>query len=318
MDCVVVPTYNRPEFLENCILAIREANADIPIFLFPDRGTAKDVELHAIVKKHVGVYPKWVPNHGYHGNSYNALEALRWAWNGHFEKIFYVEDDVMVHRDFFDWHYEMHNEWPDLFASMAWVFNRFSPMTDEPLFQPWYYAIGTCFTFNKLAKIVEHASPLYYEDMAGYIEKNFRKSKLNSPFGIQHYEQDGLIQRILDADKSQTVSSGIAKCTHLGCIGYNRGWSRSEEFFAGCKTMAQRVERVAEFYRDPWWRADVFGRDIVQREIGRERPQRDLHYTVTLPGGWESEFVSELTTPHLPRRINSVLLPRDARIVLSS
>lgn len=312
-EVIIVPTYKRPEFLFCCVKRLREYSGT-PIVVFPDRGSGKDEGLAKVEQKFRGhgFSIQFVAEHDYHGNSANALEAMRWAYNAHYDLVYYVEDDVMVHEDFFKWHRRMHQDWDDIFASMAWVFNRHAPLEDELLFQPWYYAIGTCFTRKKLETIIQHATPLYYADMQGYIEKRFRSSLLNTPFGIEHYEQDGLIQRIMDLDRSQTVSPGVAKCTHAGLIGYNRGWTHSDEFFRDCADFEQRVERVEQFIADPYWRAEVFGRDLVEREIGKRLPKRDFRYRVTIPGGWSSEFTSELLPNNLPRRINSVPMPPEA------
>lgn len=316
-EIVIVPTYQRNEFLFSCLRRIRKYGYDGPIAVFPDRGTYDDPVLWQILHRH-NAYAAFVPKHDYHGNTYCAMEALRWAYNGGFQTIFYIEDDVMVHPDFFTWHRQQHEQWGDLFASMAWVFNRHAPLEDDVMFQPWYYAIGTCFRRKKLRKIVEHASPLYYADMPGYIERTFRDSKLNTPFAIEHYEQDGLIQRVLDADRSQTVSSGIAKCSHVGCFGYNRGWLLKEDLFSQCRNFQERVIHLEEFIRDPYWRAEIFGKDVVEREIGKVLEERSIHYKVELPGGWESEFRSSLRANALPKRINSVPMPPEAKFMILS
>jgi hypothetical protein len=317
-ECCVVTTYKRPELLHCCLKRIRAAEPGIEIIIFPDRGTARDPETILAVRdfKRGNLQVNFVPDHDYHGNSYNVMEALRWAYNEGSTRIFYIEDDVMVHPDFFTWHRAQHELIPDLFASMAWIFNRHAPIVDDLLFQPWYYAIGTCFPREKLGLIVEHASPRYYEDMQSYIEKTFKGSQLNTPFGIQHYEQDGLIQRVLDADRSQTISPGITKCSHMGMYGYNRGWKTGSDLFDGALDFEERIRRLEDFISDPYARATIFGREIIEREIGRELPRRSFVYRVELPQGWTTEFTSELTMNKLPRKINSVLLGKDAKISL--
>lgn len=319
-EVVVVTTYKRPELLHCCLKRIRAAEPVIPISIFPDRGSLYEPETANALKHFLNgnTQANFVPEHDYHGNSFNAMEALRWAFNEGWERIYYIEDDVMIHPDFFQWHREILEDCPGLFGSMGWIFNRHAPISDDILLQPWYYAIGTCFPREKLELVVRHATPRYYADMRGYIESAFPKSNLNSPFGIQHFEQDGLIQRVLDLDKSQTASPGIAKCDHIGAFGYNRGWSKEGDFFKGCFTFANRVARIEEFIADPYWRAEVFGREIVEREIGHELPKREIKYKITLPGEWSSEFVSELKIPQLPDRINSVPVPLEAKIVVMS
>jgi hypothetical protein len=318
-EIVLIPTYNRPEHLFYCLSMIRAWEPLIKIAIFPDRGTYFDEDFTKVTDvfddKNTSAF--YVPTHKYHGNSYNTMEAFRWAYNAGFEYTYLVEDDVAVHPDFFKWHREVHDECPNIFGSMAWVFNRFAPITEDWLFQPWYYSVGTCFRKKKLELIVKHATPNYYNDMMGYIEQTFKDSPLNSPHNIHHYEQDGLIQRILDRDRSQTVSCGIAKCTHFGIFGYNRGWSRREEFFADCNSFEERVARLNNFVADPYWRVEYFGREVVEREIGKELPKRLFNYQIKV-GPYETEFVSELSKTRLPRRIKSVPVTPEMEIVLTS
>lgn len=312
-EICLVPTYKRNELLYCCLSRIRAADPEIQIRLFPDRGTWREVkEIAALFDAEI----QQMPNHDYYGNSYVTMEAYRWAYNEGFHLAYLIEDDVFIHPDFFEWHRKMQNDFPDIFAAMAWIFNRHAPIEEAELFQAWYYSIGVSFTQSKLALLAEHASPLYYADMAGYIRKRFSSSPLNDPMNIMHVEQDGLIQRILDKEKMQTVTPGIAKCSHMGFGGYNRGWTGYEKFFAGCENLARRIQRIEAMFRDPYWRISIFGRDIVEREIGKAIPQRSFRYKVTLPGGWESEFVSEMTQDHLPPRINSAPVPEGAEFML--
>jgi hypothetical protein len=312
-EVVIVPTFQRPELLHLCLSQIRQLEPNIPISVFPDRGTAKDREVLAAVEPFLAtnLQLNFVPDHDYYGNSFNTMEAFRWAYNDGWDRIYLIEDDVIVHPEFFPWHREIHNDEDfDIFASMAWIFNRHAPIADGVFFQPWYYSIGTCFKRHKLGLVVEHACPRYYGDMAKYVGDVFSDTPLNQSrkeFGIEHYEQDGLIQRVLDRDKSQTASPGIAKCSHVGLFGYNRGWYRADEFFANCGSFDERVQRLATFIEDPYERAQVFGRDIVEREMGYELPKREIRYRAKLRE-WETEFVSEvnLTPKTLPTRVNSV------------
>lgn len=318
-EVTIIPTFKRPEMLFYCMSLIRAADPKMPIVVFPDRGTASDKELQGVIDSFDPdiTVAMFVPEHDYYGNSYNVMEALRWAYNSNCPTIYYIEDDVMVHPDFFAWHREIHEDCFDqnLFASMGWVFNQHAPISNDVQFQPWYYAIGTCFKRDKLGLIVQHATPRYYDAMPEYIEKTFHGSALNSPINISHYEQDGLIQRVMDVDKSQTVACGIAKCTHLGMFGYNQGWEKREDFFADTNGFDDRVAKLSRLVGDPYWRAQLFGRAIVEREIGRILPPRFHKYLVRI-GPFECDFESELGVDQLPKRIRSVPRTPEMQIVV--
>lgn len=316
-EIVLIPTYKRPEMLFYCMSLIKAFEPDMPIAVFPDRGTVDDKELQDVMRSFdpSSTAALVVPDHDYYGNTYNVMEAFRWAYNQRFERIYYIEDDVMVHPDFFAWHRKMHEDWDDIFCSMGWVFNQHAPITNDEQFQPWYYAIGTCFTKKKLRLIVDHATPRYYDAMPEYIEKTFKNSILNSPIKISHYEQDGLIQRVMDIDKSQSVANGIARCTHLGVFGYNRGWEKRDDFFGEAQTFEERLSRISKLIGDPYWRAELFGRPIVEREIGKILPPRFNKYLLRV-GPFECEYESELDVEELPKRLRSVPRTPDMGIVV--
>lgn len=310
-ELVLVTTYKRKFLLFSCLERIRTYGGDIPVIVFSDRASTEGMDAAEMFKA------LWVtmPEHEYYGNSYNTMEAYRFAYNSGADLVYLIEDDVMVHPDFFTWHRRMHEEYDDLFAALAWVFNQHAPIDDAEMFQPWIYSIGVSFKRNKLKLVAQHASPLYYADMPGYVKKYFPSSPYNGPFQVAHVEQDGLIQRILEKDKSQTVSCGIAKCSHLGMGGYNRGWSNYEKFFAGIDHYEDAAKKVDLLLADPYWRISIFGRGIVERELGREIVKRNLHYRVKFDG-WESDFTSEMDRSHLPYRINGVQIPQHAEFIL--
>jgi len=314
-EVVITPTYHREELLYCCLKRLRGYDDDIPIHVFPDRGSYhRGLLVHSICNEFEAV-PHLVPDNDWYGDTSNVMNAYLWAYNAGYERVFYVEDDVMVHSDFFSWHREQQKDFPDLFASMAWIFNREAPISDCLLFQPWIYSIGLCFSQSKLALIAQHATPKYYGDMPGYLEKRFKNPVM---LGAVHWEQDGLLQRILDEDKSQTVSPGIAKCSHLGYVrsyGDGADFVKYEEIMEGAESFTDRVNRIEELIADPYRRMKYFGRNIVEREIGCEIPPRIFRYRMTV-GEFETEFTSDLELRHLPRVINSV--PRTAETVIES
>ena len=199
-DVVLVPSFGRPELLHCCIKRIRGIEPDIEVHIFPDRGTSRDSLIQGIVKK-FHLHDHFVPEHDFYGNTSNILNAYLWAFNAGYDRVFMVESDVMIHEDFFSWHREQQEQFPQIFASMAWIFNREAPISDDLMFQPWIYSIGLCFSHEKLALVAQHATPKYYGDMPAYLEKVFNASPLTDRFAIAHWEQDGLLQRVLDMYK---------------------------------------------------------------------------------------------------------------------
>lgn len=318
-ECVIVPTYKRNHFLWACLRRIRVQDQDVPIIVFSDRGEDNEELRH--VCKTFEADLKIMPIHDYYGNSFCVMEALRWAyeeemWGGRWLNLIHVcEDDFMQTQDCLAWHRKVNDLFSDLFCSCGWVFNRQAPISDDLAFAPWFYAPNYAITREKLAQVVKHANPLYYNDMAKYVLKVFPDSILHAKGmqeNTQFWEQDALFQYCIEADKSQVAWNGIAKGSHVGASGYNRPTGPK---FEG--SLQERVAQVEGLIEDHYWRAELFTREVVEREIGHPLRKREFKYRVTVPGGWSSEFVSELSKDRLPKRINSVPLGADAVIELA-
>jgi hypothetical protein len=311
-EAVCIPTWKRNEFLYCCLKRIREQDKKIPIVVFSDRGDDNTELRHVCGEFWAGI--EIVPRHNYYGNSYAVMEMLRWAYGQQIGLIHVSEDDFMQAPDCLSWHRNVHDMFSQIFCACGWVFNRQAPIEDDLAFAPWFYAPNYSIKREKLGLIVKHANPLYYNDMRDYVLKTFPDSLLHAK-GNQEltgfWEQDAVFQYCIEEQKAQVAWNAIAKGAHMGCSGYNRP--------AGPKfdgTLEHRIAQVEELIADPWWRAELFTREVVEREIGHVLQKREFKYRVKVPGGWQSEFKSELTISRLPRRINSVSLPPETVIAL--
>jgi Glycosyl transferase family 2 len=313
--CCVVPTYRRPELLHGCLRRLRGQDGDVPILVFSDREhtspelekTCQEFEARLILQA----------KHDHLGNSFNSGEALRFAYNSGFELVHYVEDDAFAKPDLLSWTRAQHEEWDDIFCTCGWVFNCHMPFTEDTYFANWIYIPQFSIRREKLALVMPHLNPLYYADMWKYVRENFPENPINRLYpNVVHYEIDGLLQRIIMKEKLQVAWCATAKISHVGIHGYNRGgFTEYEAFFDDCPTFASRMAKIECLALDPYWRASLMDRSHVEREIGHELSSRQFKYRVKVPGGWESDFVSELSRAALPRRINSVTLPEGAQIL---
>jgi hypothetical protein len=310
-ECVLVPTYKRNEFLWCALKSIRAQDWKIKVFIFSDRG--EDSAELRMVADYFNAHLRIIPRHNYYGNSYCVMEAFRWSYEHGYELIHICEDDAMQHYDCLGWHRETHGLFKDLFCSCGWVFNLHAPITDDYMFAPWYYAPNACFTREKLGLIVKHANPLYYNDPVKYVLETFPKSILHDK-GKQRttkfYEQDAICQYVMEQGKSQVAWRASALIDHVGISGYNKPDGIK---FEG--TLEERVAQVEALVADHYWRANIFSRKVVEREIGHILPRRNFRYEVRLPGGWSTEYLSELPKHQLPKKIHSVTLPKDAEII---
>ena len=140
------------------------------------------------------------------------------------EKIFYVEDDVFIGKDFFTFGEETSKK----SGAFAVILSRnvngkdgvcddrnaFYCKTDNQ-----YQGIGVCFDNLLLKKFLgPHNQARYFANPLKYVSLSFPNSKLNKCF----CEQDGLIRRIIEANKLKVAFSHVPRCFHAGFYGYHR------------------------------------------------------------------------------------------------
>lgn len=210
----MVPTYKRPEFLAVCLEAILTAEPTMAIHVFPDRGT-NELE---VCKQYAAVHHLTI-QHAYHGNTFNMLMALKWAYDFGAQRVFVIEDDAIVEPSFFQWCRTALESKPDSFAACGWQFSPDQVVSEGPdISIPWYLSVCSCLPRKSLSQIVHHAVPEYFSDMGGYADKAFPTSFRK---GTKHYEQDGLILRICESQAKSCVWPRKPKATHIGWRGYH-------------------------------------------------------------------------------------------------
>src|SRR5260370_2286021 len=136
-DVVIVPTYDRPEYLWVCLEHLSRAHGSgtKEIWICEDQHADKpkdftlQMEMLATIReaerlfgqkyvKYFGTTP-----HNEYGNSRNLLTALERAYDARAPYIYLVEDDVMVTEDFFRWHEQAQAQF-DPFVTCAGRINR--------------------------------------------------------------------------------------------------------------------------------------------------------------------------------------------------
>jgi hypothetical protein len=213
-ELVIVPTYKRSDMLFVCLEAIRAAEPDIPLHVFPDRGTDEI----AICQRFNAVHHLTLQT-SYHGNSYNMLSALAWAYEQHPDTVFVIEDDAIVDPTFFDWCRSALSD-KSIFAACGWTYSpdAFPPCDGPDIKIPWYLSVAAAIPFHSLYGIVQHARPEYYGNMREYLDKAYPASNRR---GSMHYEQDGLILRVCESESKRCAWPRRPRATHVGWTGYH-------------------------------------------------------------------------------------------------
>lgn len=266
MNVVLVPAYRRPEFLWHCIQNIKLARrADEMHYIFRfDHG--HDPDNHRVVKdfpySHEIAVTNRVPYH-LAKQSYSLLTGYQIASSKCDDLVFMIEEDVMIARDFFEWHLAVQSLVPDNFCSLA-VANPNRTVVDSGALGEYYLgtgdycSLGVCFRKQAL---MEHVFPAvtsrYYQNPVDYCARNFP----GSPIGHAFAEQDGLIRRVqiqLGMHRP-TVWPWAPRAYHAGYYGKNRG--------AGPRgLLAERIARLTDviysdqamrtFAKHPEWYED--------------------------------------------------------------
>lgn len=237
-DCVIVPTYKRDDLLWVCLEAIRAANPLIPIHVFPDRGTSVErvcAEFDAI--EHLTI------EHSYHGNSYNVMEAMKWAYQAGFEVVYVIEDDAIIHPSFFEWSRSALESHTDAFAACGWQYSPNAIIGDGPdLLMPWYLSVCAAIPRKSLYKIVQHARVEYYAKMKDYLAHAYPTSHRRHS---AHFEQDGLVLRVCEGSSQRCVWPRRPRATHIGFTGYHMPGKPLEG------TLEERVALLKLALKDP-------------------------------------------------------------------
>lgn len=254
-DIVIVPTYDRPEYLWVCLEKLHAAAGvqDKEIWICEDNHTTpKDgwVTLNVIpvLEEARRMFKKFryisrTP-HDTYGNSHNVVEAMREAChlfrigvNSLEAKVYLVEDDVMVMPDFFLWHEAVQECVGTPVVSCAERYNHSLDfpingryVLDESFRDPMAYivapdvysSLGVCFPVEELA----HFAP-------------------TKPFG-PGCEQDILIKEYLRYAQTPVAWPYVPRCYHMGWYGYHRNTGMR---FNG--TLEEKVEALKAAMVDP-------------------------------------------------------------------
>jgi hypothetical protein len=194
--------------------AIRASEPTIALHVWPDRASDEA----EICERFNAVQHKTIA-HSMHGNSFNMLEALKWAYKHQYETVFVVEDDAVVEPSFFEWCRQALTD-PTIFAACGWQFSPDAPPpSDGPnIKMPWYLSVAAAIPRRSLYGIVQHAKPEYYTDMQGYLDMAYPQSHRKNSL---HYEQDGLVLRVCESEGKRCAWPRRPRATHVGWRGYH-------------------------------------------------------------------------------------------------
>ena len=225
-ELVIVTAWKRPDFLSACLqrlLIADDGGQQYRICL--DRGHSREVATVAeqFTRQLAGRAQIRRRAHRYKGNSFNVLMGYREGVTLGPDLVHLVEDDVFVAGDYFEFHRRAHQLTPDTFAVSACRNQKFPremnpPDQEDTVYaHPSYQSLGVSFRVAPLAQVVQHAQAAYFERPIAYCARHWPGSAINP----NNAEQDGLIERIIEAIGWHTVYPFSPRAYHAGFVGYH-------------------------------------------------------------------------------------------------
>lgn len=238
-EAVAVPTFKRAELLYLCLETIRSIDSKIDIHVFPDKGTGKDEQ--AISEKFGTIqHLTWATT--YHGNTANLMEIYKWA-STRVDRLFIIEDDAIIEPTFFSWCREALDRCPEMFAACAFQYSPQALIGEGPDVKiPWYLSVASALPQSSLQSIAAHATLRYYSEMQEYVDASFPQSPNR---GSLHFEQDGLVLRVMQSQSKRCIWPRRPRVTHVGFHGYHMG----ENKMSG--TLEERVSLLRLAVKNP-------------------------------------------------------------------
>jgi hypothetical protein len=258
-EFVIVTAWNRPDFLHACLSRLMKADdGQVWYVLSLDRGHDKKVrEVASSFMRTIGRTTLLTPRHGYRGNSFNTLTGMKFALKQGADRVYLVEDDILVGSDFFSFHRDAHRLVPENLSVSA-CRNQFFAAGEDPLPEEdkvyahlSYQSLGVSLSRESLSLVVPHITHAYLSNPVNYCKKNFPGSGINPA----NAEQDGLIHRIGERDGLPTVYPCAPRAYHAGFTGYHRAgkrlWGTVEQRSAQLLGMSSDdLNGRAESYKD--------------------------------------------------------------------
>jgi len=272
-DVVVVPTYDRPEYLYVCLerLLSAEGVGDKRVIVCQDSHKDDGVldSPACAISEHFGVeFHSRLP-HSSFGNSFNVLEALREAYEAGADHVYLVEDDVFVMNDFFLWHDAiMKGVKENVFVSCAsgikgsleYAING-PEVLDGGVTDPMAYHLS--------AHAYSSIGPCFHRRVLQFIVSNLCDGRTYSTLapGI---EQDMLIKRLMRGVGGVSLWPYVPRAYHMGWYGYHRNTGLKfngtlQEKIDGLRratydqskinsmALAQTIEAVPKIATARWW-----------------------------------------------------------------
>jgi len=143
--------------------------------------------------------------------TYNILNSIKQGYETGTERIFLIEEDILIKPNFFQWHLGAGENNGEIVASCGRKdrnhFPRYGPLYTNP---------GSCLHRELVEKLIPHINSDYFTRLREYLDEHFE------PWDTQSILDDGLIRRVIRKMGGQAVYPEEPVCAHIGWRFYNK------------------------------------------------------------------------------------------------
>lgn len=216
MNVVLLPIYNRPEFLHfvvNSIVEARRYDEYKYVIVAEHSYDQRCKEIIGRIKSEMEIIERSVKFE----LTKNILEGMKYAFSKTDDYVIIIEDDVMVSKDFFEFTDYVNKNYNDdnllsITGSPQWAHNSIKEIFKVHFYVPWGVSISKGM-FDKY--ILQHCNDDYYQNRVSHLTNTFP----NSAYGSKWTAQAGLIQRIREEHGLYCIKPSVARCAHIGLYG---------------------------------------------------------------------------------------------------
>ena len=276
-DVVIVPCYERPEYtclglqylsrargIRDKEVWLCQDNHENGLIVDPNNAPKDFAEVALYLGMTFGsraVYRSIAP-HSTYGNSKNLVDGLKAAYDSGAERIFLVEDDIIVAPDIFEWHEAVLEE-KDVFVSCATALNKsahfqvngpnaMDPSDDSAAYktvQGAYSSHAVAFKRKNLDRLLSYVTSF---------------SKWESGF-----EQDMLTQRFMRIVHKASAWPYVPRAYNVGVYSYHINTGRK---LTG--TLKEKTRALDQIIHDPDKLRDMSANNSAVTSIPAEWPVR--------------------------------------------
>ena len=223
-NIVVMPTFRRTEMLALSLQRLSAADSDLDVRIYQDSCDEKrldDVEyVRDLYYPSAQIYVAH-PHVSAPSGAWNILNSLKQGYESGADRIFLLEEDVLVYPGYFEWSLQQH--WA--FATCGRRVARHS--------SDYYTNPGASFRSTNLACIIPHICAEFFADRRAYLDRTFGEMCDASDL------DDGLIRRVIRQQNGFVAYPEKPLVSHIGWQYYNK-----LDIYKNDGTIQERIENL--------------------------------------------------------------------------